>query len=102
MPVLHLVSRSPRESQALACCLARAGASDVVLLSENGVYAALTTSEGDAPIRAALGQLGIYALKPDLEARGIASEELLEGVQEIDYEGFVDLAVHYPLSHSWF
>jgi tRNA 2-thiouridine synthesizing protein B len=49
-----------------------------------------------------LGQLGIYALKPDLEARGIASEELLEGVQEIDYEGFVDLVVHYPLSHSWF
>ena len=33
----------------------------------------------------------IYALSPDLEARGIASEKLLEGIGTVDYDGFVGL-----------
>ncbi len=37
----------------------------------------------------ALAQRPIYALKADLEARGV--RRLVDGVQVIDYEGFVEL-----------
>lgn len=102
MPVLHVVSRSPHEAQALAQCLARVGEGDAVLLSENGVYAALRDSLGCESIRGALARLRVYVLTSDLEARGISPGEVLKGVEAVDYEGFVDLAVRYSLCQSWF
>ena len=101
MPVLHVVSGSPQGSQALAHCLPRIQEGDALLLSENGVYAALADSEGCRRLEASLG-LSVYVLTPDLEARGIGLEELCPGVQRVDYEGFVDLAVRYPIILSWF
>lgn len=101
MPALHVVCRSPQESQALTQCLTRAGEGDVVLLSENGVYAALVDSVASAPIRAASPQRVVYVLMPDCEARGILAEEILPGVAAVDYDGFVDLAVRFPIIHCW-
>jgi len=101
MPVLHVVSGSPQGSHALAHCLARVQEGDALLLSENGVYAALVDSAACRSLNV-FPRLSVYALTPDLEARGIAFDELWPGVERIDYEGFVDLAVRYPISLSWF
>lgn len=105
MALLHVVNRSPHESSALAQCLQRAGSGDTILLTEHGVYAALADGVVGDLLAAAMPRLGegaICALRPDLEARGIGSEEVQSIIQLVDYEDFVDLAVRYPLILSWF
>ncbi|MFM8330769.1 MAG: sulfurtransferase complex subunit TusB [Candidatus Methylumidiphilus sp.] len=97
MGVLHLVSRSPGESQAFAQCLARVGEGDALVLLEGGVYAALA-GHADA---LALRQVEIYAVSADLAARGIAEEALAEGVAVVDYAGLVELSLRHSPSLSW-
>ena len=36
----------------------------------------------------------IYALQPDLDARGVTTR-LIDGVTAVDYGGFVDLTLEY-------
>jgi tRNA 2-thiouridine synthesizing protein B len=102
MGALHLVSRSPHESLALAHCLARAGKGDALLLLEGGVYAALEGSACAPRLREAMGGVAVYALEADLAARGIAAEEVAGGVVRVDYEGFVELCLRHSPVQSWF
>lgn len=102
MAVLHLINRSPAESRALEHCLARAGEGDGVLLIEDGVYAAAQGSAFEVLIHAAAGRIHFHALLPDLEARGLESSEVADGVRPVDDRGFVALAVEYSLVQSWF
>ena len=102
MGVLHLVSRSPGESLALSQCLGRAGEGDALLLLEGGVYAALKDSACAPWLHEAMAGIAVYALGPDLAARGIAADEVLEGVVRVDYAGFVGLALSHSPIQSWF
>jgi tRNA 2-thiouridine synthesizing protein B len=43
----------------------------------------------------------IYALKPDVEARGMQNR-VMDGVRLVDYEGFVDLVAELDAVQSWF
>ena len=43
----------------------------------------------------------VRVLSADLEARGIAVADLIPGVEPVDYEGFVDLAVRNDRVHAW-
>lgn len=97
--MLHIVNKSPSSGSALASALrmARAGA---LLLIEDGVYAATRGNPSEAGIREALGRIRVYALGPDLEARGMA-DRVVEGVTQVDYAGFVDLVVEHPNCQSW-
>ena len=45
-------------------------------------------------------RLQVYALRPDLEARGVAGR-LIDGVTAIDYAGFVDLVAEHATHQSW-
>ncbi len=102
MPVLHLVSRSPHGSDALRACLARALPGAAVLLIEDGVYGALAGGEPASGLeRARVSGVELYALAPDLAARGIGRDAMLEGVRVVDHEGFVSLVVRYPGVVSW-
>jgi tRNA 2-thiouridine synthesizing protein B len=47
-----------------------------------------------------MGQMKVYALKADLEARGMA-DRVLEGVNLVDYGGFVDLVTEHTTCQSW-
>ncbi|MGX2039590.1 sulfurtransferase complex subunit TusB [Methylocaldum sp. MU1018] len=98
MATLHLVNRSPAESRALECCLARVGKGDAVLLIEDAVYAA---RKGAATAPSGQGA-AFYVLGPDLEARGVEFSEIAEPVRIVDYGGFVELTVEYRLVQSWF
>jgi len=102
MGALHLLSRSPGESQALSQCLDRTGQGDAVLLLEGGVYAALKNSGHASRLQEAMSDVALYALAPDLAARGITEAELVEGVVRVDYEGFVGLAISHGPVISWF
>ena len=98
MGALHLVNRSPGESPALSQCLQRVANGDAVLLLESGVYAGLKESAFAARLAASMGQTRIHALEPDMATRGIAGEEMMDGIVLVDYAGFVGLSVlHNPI-----
>jgi tRNA 2-thiouridine synthesizing protein B len=77
-----------------------AQAGSALLLIEDGVYAATVGSATEASLRQACATLKVYALQPDLDARGMTGK-LIDGITLVDYAGFVDLSVEYKTSHSW-
>lgn len=97
--MLHIVNKSPLDRNALDTCLATAQPGGALLLIEDGVYAATSGASADK-LKQAMGRLKVYALKPDLEARGMA-DRALEGVTLVDYGGFVDLVTEHATCQSW-
>ena len=51
-------------------------------------------------IEEALKRVQVYALKPDVEARGMQNR-VMDGVRLVDYGGFVDLVVEHNAVQSW-
>jgi tRNA 2-thiouridine synthesizing protein B len=98
--MLHIVNKSPTERSSLASCLAHVLPGHAVLLIEDGVYAATRGSAAAARLEAAMPEVLVYVLEPDLEARAM-SRACLEGVQKVDYRGFVDLVAKHPRVQSW-
>ena len=98
--MLHIVNKSPFQTSTMASCLRMAQPGSALLLIEDGVYAATVGSTAEANLRDACARLNVYALRPDLDARGMTGK-LIDGVTLVDYDGFVDLTVEYKTSHSW-
>jgi len=87
--MLYMVNKSPLMFGNLRSVLRIAPASEPILLYEDGVYAAAQGTVSEDLVKQALEQHPVYALRADLEARGISS--LVDAVQVVDYEGFVEL-----------
>ena len=99
--MLHLVNKSPFERKTLENCFRRAAPGSAILLYEDAVYAALGgTALSDTMIEAAKA-FDIFVLTPDLAARGLDPDAVVDGVQNIDYDGFVDLTVDRGTVQSW-
>ena len=98
--MLHIVNKSPYERNALEACLRLAQPGSALLLIEDGVYAATHGSAAEAGLKDAMARIKVYALKPDLEARGVAGR-VMDGIQLVDYGGFVELACEQPNCQSW-
>ena len=98
--VLHIINKSPFQNSSLESCLRVAQPASAVLLIEDGVYAATVGSATESRVRQACATLKVYALQPDMDARGVTGK-LIEGVVLVDYGGFVDLTMDYPTSHAW-
>ncbi|MET0088431.1 MAG: sulfurtransferase complex subunit TusB [Candidatus Thiodiazotropha sp.] len=100
MATLHTVNKSPFEKSSLESCLAHAKDGSAVLLYEDGIYGAVKgTSMADKVT--ALGGVKFYVLGPDLKARGISEDKLLDGVEVVDYAKFVDLAATNDKVQAW-
>jgi len=97
--MLHILNKSPLEKANLDTIvrLSRAGA---LLLIEDAVYAATRGNAAESKLREAMSRMKVYALTPDLQARGVA-DRMIDGVQGVDYEGFVDLVTEHPNCQSW-
>jgi tRNA 2-thiouridine synthesizing protein B len=100
MAILHTVNKSPFEKNSLETCLNYARDGSSVLLIEDGVYAATKGTRVSSSVQDAMKSIKIYALGPDLDARGI-KDKILEGVTLVDYAGFVDLAADHDSVQSW-
>jgi tRNA 2-thiouridine synthesizing protein B len=98
--MLHIVNKSHAQTSSLQSCLRLATPGQALLLIEDAVYAATAGGAASSGLAQALKQLKVYALQPDVEARGMAGK-LLEGVTPIDYAGFVDLVAEHPTNQSW-
>ena len=98
--MLHTVNKSPFGNGTLQTCLKFARQGSAVLLIEDGVYAAAKDTAVSRQMQAALKSVQVYALKPDVEARGM-QDRVMDGVRLVDYEGFVDLVAQHKAVQSW-
>ena len=99
--MLHTVNKSPFEKNSLESCLRLANTGDEILLIEDAVYAATPGTVVSEKMEAAISNHAVYALGPDLFSRGIDPAGLLEGIQVVDYSGFVDLTVKNDKVQAW-
>lgn len=81
--MLHTVNKSPFDNGTLRACLKHARQGSAVLLIEDGVYAASRDTSVSKEMQEALSKLTIYALRPDVEARGMQNR-VLDGVHLVD------------------
>jgi tRNA 2-thiouridine synthesizing protein B len=101
MSILHTVNKSPFERDSLESCVKFASKGASILFIEDGVYAGLKGSSAEPQVKAALDNLSVYVLGPDLKARGFKEDRLIEGVKVVDYAGFVDLAAENDKVQAW-
>jgi tRNA 2-thiouridine synthesizing protein B len=87
--MLFTVNKSPLAFRNLESALRIAPSGEPILLYEDGVYAAVAGAASEESVTQALTDHPVFALQEDLEARGLDS--LIEGIQVIDYDGFVEL-----------
>ena len=101
MSALHTVNRSPWEHRVLEDCLARVRPGSGVLLIEDGVLGALRGSRFAERFASLAGKVEVFALGPDLAARGIEDGRVAGCIQVVDYGGFVDLACRFDKMVAW-
>ena len=101
MSVLHIVNKSPYDRNSLDACLRLARADSAILLIEDGIYAVQKNAAASERMQQAMSKHPVYALQPDLEARGINPDNMIDGISLVDYDGFVKLTTEYDKLQSW-
>ena len=99
--MLHTVNKSPFEKNSLDACLRLAKPGSALLLIEDGVYAAMKGTTVEERVKAAAQDKKVYALGPDIKARGLDADRVIDGVTVVDYGGFVDLAAESDKVQAW-
>lgn len=96
--MLHLIS----DAALSAAVIERIASGDDVVLQSGAVWAALDGHRDNAKLNLLLAQtVNIYALEDVLAMNGISHQHLLQGVNVIDYVGFVELTVKNSVIHTW-
>jgi len=100
MAILHTVNKSPFDKNSLERAIGVAKEGSSVLLIEDGVYGAMKGASSAAMVEAAMKTVKVYALSEDLAARG-ANDRIIDGIELVDYAGFVKLAAEHAQVQSW-
>lgn len=101
MSMLHTINKSPFDRPSLESCIRLAAQGNAVLLIEDGIYGAIKDTIKSQLVTDASNKLKFYILGPDLKARGIGEDKLIDGIKIVDYNGFVDLVTEYDTCQSW-
>jgi tRNA 2-thiouridine synthesizing protein B len=68
---------------------------------EDGVYGAMKGTSKSDVVTSVMGDVSFYVLGPDLKARGIGEDKLIDGIKVVDYSGFVKLTVENDKVQAW-
>ncbi|OAN17091.1 sulfur relay protein TusB [Photobacterium jeanii] len=96
--MLHTVTTSPFQSQALADCLRYSSENDVILLLQDAVVAAIDENNWCQTLKNSGRK--VYLLQEDARARGLI-DKLTTDVEVIDYTGFVALTITHDTQMKW-
>ena len=96
--MLHTINKSPFANNSFETSSRFFQPGDPILFIEDGVYAVQAKNKFSSALSDILKNNPVYALGPDLNARGIA--EITAGVKSIGYEGFVELVEDHQVN-SW-
>ena len=100
MAMLHTVNKSPFEKDSLNSCLRLSLDGSSILLIEDGIYAALEGTSVSDSVKEAMKTKKVYALQEDVNARGMQSK-VMDGIEQVDYAGFVNLVTEHDKVESW-
>jgi tRNA 2-thiouridine synthesizing protein B len=95
--MLHLVFQSPDE----ATLFERIDSGDVAVFLENSVLRLLKNSSLADLVTQQLSNKRLCVLADNLLINGIAKDELVNGIDVIDYSELVALTVNNPVIQSW-
>jgi tRNA 2-thiouridine synthesizing protein B len=95
--MLHLVF----QAQADRAILDRISAGDVAVFLDSGVLGILQNGLIADALAEKLADSRFYALSEDMTIRGIATDELVVGIEAINYAELVRLTVENSLIQSW-
>ena len=102
MSILHTVNKSAFSHNVLSSCLSVCQPGDSILLIEDGVLSGMyCTSLAERLESAQLKGLKIFALRDDVEARGL-QEKLVSSISILDYSDFVQLCIDHNCVQSWY
>lgn len=95
--MLHLIFQSPVD----LAILERIDSGDDVVFLENAVLRILQNGNLSETLMHLLTQNHLCVLAEDIEVRGILADELVNGIDVIDYSELVRLTVKNPVIQSW-
>jgi tRNA 2-thiouridine synthesizing protein B len=95
--MLHLIFQSPID----IAILERIDSGDDVVFLENSVLRILKNGYLSDTLTQLLEQNSLYVLVDDIAVRGINADELVKGIEVIDYSELVGLTVKNPVIQSW-
>lgn len=101
MAILHIVNKSPYERNSLKSALRLAKEGSGLLLIEDGVVAAMNGGKYAEDLVKAMKTMKVSVLGPDADARGISRDKLIDGINVVGYDGFVDLVAEFDVPQSW-
>ncbi|WP_019339507.1 sulfurtransferase complex subunit TusB [Stutzerimonas stutzeri] len=99
MATLHLLSHSPFSDDRLVSCLRLLGVDDALLLCGDAVYALQNGTAQCQALQLMPDSIRLFALEEDVAARGLGA--LPARLQQVDYEGFVELCCRFERTNSW-
>jgi tRNA 2-thiouridine synthesizing protein B len=99
MATLHLLSHSPFSDSRLSSCLHLLAADDALLLCGDAVYALQDGTAQRHALDLMPESIALFALDEDVAGRGMNS--LPTRLQQVDYDGFVELCCRYARTNSW-
>ena len=97
--ILHTINKSPHGTDILDECLRFCSDGDAILFIEDGIYAIQQHTKAYKVINQH-PHINFFALKPDVEARGLDLSSLM--ITYVEDTGFVELTVQYQKVQSWF
>ncbi len=100
MSLLHTINKSPFDRNSFDSCVAHVRKGSSILLIEDGVYAATQGTAAAKKLESLMKDVKVYALQPDVNTRGMQSK-MLDGVNLVDYGGFVDLVTRHTAVQAW-
>ena len=95
--MLHLIFQSPID----IAILERIDSGDDVVFLDNSVLRILKNGYLSDTLTQILEQNSLYVLADDVVVRGINVDELVNGIEVIDYSELVRLTVKNPVIQSW-
>ncbi|ELR63905.1 tRNA 5-methylaminomethyl-2-thiouridine synthase TusB [Photobacterium marinum] len=96
--MLHTITTSPFQTQALQRCLRYIGQGDEILLIQDAVIAGIEKNAWAETLKQS--GVKIYLLEADLAARGIAGKTD-NSLEVVDFNGFASLTVKHETQMKW-
>lgn len=97
--MLHIISKVPLT----APLFERLGtnSNDSVIVIGDAVITLMRQGEWTSFWSMVLENMSVSVLSVDMELRGISESDLVQGLNVVDYLGFVELTIIHPVIHSW-
>ena len=77
MSMLHTINKSPFENSSVSSCLSMCAKDSSILFIEDAVISVMKSTKFTEMVENSLKDFKIYALKPDLEARGLSLNNVI-------------------------